>query len=357
MARAPIARDGRPKSLLAGLFSALVTIAIALVLAGGVGFWLLKAAGPAKAPVTAVLPKGSGITEIGAALQTAGVIRSGSVFAAAAEITGAARRLKAGEYEFPARASLSEVLRKLRAGEVVHHHVTIPEGLTSQQAVDILNKTDVLTGSVPTPAEGALLPETYDVVRGEDRAAVLRRMMTARDKLLNDLWSRRQAGLPLPTVDDAVTLASIVEKETAVPSERPKVAAVYVNRLRRGMRLEADPTLVYGISGGAPLGRGLLESELVTPGPYNTYLNVGLPPTPIGNPGRASLAAVLDPPATEDLFFVADGTGGHVFASTYEAHVRNVERWRQIERMRKTQAGLVKPAPPARVDPPKARKP
>ena len=356
MARAPISGGRRPRSLLAGLFSALATVALALLVAGGIGFWILTAAGPAKGPVTAILPKGSGITEIGAALQTAGVIRSGPVFAAAAEITGAARRLKAGEYEFPAHASLSEVLRKLRSGEVVHHHVTIPEGLTSQQAVDILGKADVLTGSVPTPAEGALLPETYDVVRGEDRAAVLRRMMTARDKLVTDLWSRRQAGLPLATVDEAVTLASIVEKETAVPSERPRVAAVYVNRLRRGMRLEADPTLVYGISGGQPLGRGLLESELVAPGPYNTYLNVGLPPTPIGNPGRASLAAVLDPPATEDIFFVADGTGGHVFASTYEAHVRNVERWRQIERMRKSQAGLVKP-PPLKVAPPKAHKP
>ncbi|MEO6338662.1 MAG: endolytic transglycosylase MltG [Caulobacteraceae bacterium] len=355
MARASISGGRRPRSLRAGIFSALATIAVALLLAGGVGLWVLGAKGPGASPVTAVLAKGSGITEIGAALQRSGAIRSGAVFAAAAEITGAARQLKAGEYEFPARVSLSEVLRKLRAGEVVHHHVTIPEGLTSQQAVDILNKTDVLTGAVPTPAEGALLPETYDVVRGEDRAAVLRRMMAARDKLLIDLWSRRQAGLPLATVDEAVTLASIVEKETAVPAERPKVAAVYVNRLRRSMRLEADPTLVYGITGGQPMGRGLLESELLTPGPYNTYLNVGLPPTPIGNPGRASLAAVLDPPATEDIFFVADGTGGHAFASSYEAHVRNVDHWRQIERMRKTQAGLLKPAPP-KVDPPKARK-
>ena len=340
--------------MLAGLFSALATIAVALLLAGGVGFWALSAKGPAASPITTVLPKGSGVTEIGAALQTSGAIRSGALFAAAAEITGAAKRLKAGEYEFPAHASLSDILKKLRSGDVVHHHVTIPEGLTSQQAVDILNKADVLTGSVPTPAEGALLPETYDVVRGEDRAAVLRRMMVARDKLLTDLWSRRQAGLPFATQDEAVTLASIVEKETAVPAERPKVAAVYVNRLRRSMRLEADPTLVYGITGGQPMGRGLLESELVTPGPYNTYLNVGLPPTPIANPGRASLAAVLDPPASEDIFFVADGTGGHVFASTYEAHVRNVQRWRQIEKMRKTQAEVAKPAP-FKLDPPQGK--
>jgi UPF0755 protein len=282
-------------------------------------------------------------------------VRSGALFAAAAQVTGAARELKAGEYEFAARAPLSEILRKIRAGEVVRHHITIPEGLTSRQAVAILMKSDVLTGQVAAPPEGALLPETYEVTRGEERAAVLQRMIVAQDNLLKTLWARRQAGLPLATPAEAVTLASIVEKETAVPSERPRVAAVYINRLRRGMRLEADPTVVYGVNGGEPLGRGLTESELLTPGPYNTYLMAGLPPTPIGNPGRAALAAVLDPPATEDIFFVANGQGGHVFAATYEAHLRNVARWREIERLRATQAALQKKNLPA-VTPPKPPK-
>jgi UPF0755 protein len=219
----------------------------------------------------------------------------------------------------------------MRRGEIVHHHVTVPEGLTSQQTVEILNRADVLTGSVPTPPEGALLPETYDVVRGEERSAVLQRMMDARDKLLAQLWAKRKAALPFQTPDQAVSLASIVEKETALASERPRVASVYVNRLKGGIRLEADPTLIYGLNGGLPMGRGLLKSELVQPGPYNTYLNAGLPPTPIGNPGRASLAAVLDPPDTKDLFFVADGTGGHAFAATYEEHLKNVAHWRKVE--------------------------
>jgi len=348
---------GRPpangrKSWLAAAASGLTTVAVAGLLALIAGFWIYSAPGPAEGTTVALLRKGAGVTEIGAELQRVGVVRSGALFAAAAQITGAAKALKAGEYQFAARAPLAEVLRKIRAGEVVRHQLTFPEGLTSQQAVAILTKSDVLTGSAPTPAEGAILPETYDITRGEDRGSVLKRMTDAQDELLKTLWSRRQAGLPLETPEQAVTLASIVEKETAVPAERPKVAAVYINRLRRGMRLEADPTVVYGVTGGEPMGRGLRQSELLTPGPYNTYLNTGLPPTPIGNPGRAALAAVLDPPATDDIFFVADGTGGHVFAATYEAHLRNVARWREIERMRKSQAELSKPAVPA-VKPPK----
>jgi UPF0755 protein len=353
MARGPLA-SGR-KGWLAAAASGLSIVLVAGLIALVAGFWIYSAPGPSDGATVALLRKGSGVTEIGAELQRVGAVRSGALFAAAAQVTGAARGLKAGEYEFAARAPLSEILRKIRAGEVVRHHITIPEGLTSRQAVAILMKSDVLTGQVAAPPEGALLPETYEVTRGEERAAVLQRMITAQDNLLKTLWARRQAGLPLATPAEAVTLASIVEKETAVPSERPKVAAVYVNRLRRGMRLEADPTVVYGVNGGEPLGRGLTAAELLTPGPYNTYLMAGLPPTPIGNPGRASLAAVLDPPATEDIFFVANGQGGHVFAATYEAHLRNVARWREIERLRATQAALQKKNLPA-VTPPKLPK-
>jgi UPF0755 protein len=326
--------EARPRGFFAAVTSAACTLLIIAIVAVVTGAILYKAPGPkarSGQSTDVVLRKGAGVAEIGAALQQAGVVRSAPLFMAAAQLSGAARRLKAGEYEFPSAASLSQVIGKLRRNEIVHHHVTVPEGLTSQQTLDILNRTDVLVGSAPTPPEGALLPETYDVVRGEERSAVLQRMMDARDRLLAALWAKRKAGLPLHTPDQAVTLASIVEKETALASERPRVASVYVNRLRQGMRLEADPTLIYGISGGNPLGRGLRKSELTQPGAYNTYLNAGLPPTPIGNPGRASLAAVLDPPDTKDVYFVADGTGGHAFAATYEEHQKNVAHWRQIE--------------------------
>jgi UPF0755 protein len=202
----------------------------------------------------------------------------------------------------------------------------------------------VLTGSAPVPPEGSLLPETYEVQRGEDRAAVLQRMINARDKLLATLWPKRRADLPFKSIDEAVTMASIVEKETALDAERPRVAAVYLNRLVKGMRMESDPTIIYGLTHGAPLGHGIRQSELYTVTPYNTYLVAGLPPTPICNPGRASIAAVLDPPRTDELYFVANGKGGHVFASTFEQHQRNVAQWRQVEHQR-AEAAAESPAP------------
>jgi UPF0755 protein len=235
---------------------------------------------------------------------------------------------------------MAEVLGKIRRGEVVRHMVTVPEGATSAQALAILMRHPVLTGTAAVPPEGALLPETYDIQRGDDRAAVLKRMMAARDKALAELWANRQQGLPVKTPEEAVILASIVEKETGIASERPRVAAVFVNRLRRGMRLESDPTIIYGLSRGEPLldasgrRRGLRRSELDRPNPYSTYQIDGLPPTPIANPGLEALRAVLNPPETNELFFVADGAGGHVFAPTFEQHLRNVARWREIERSR-----------------------
>jgi UPF0755 protein len=238
------------------------------------------------------------------------------------------------------------VIRKIRTGDIVHHRITIAEGLTSQQAVDLINACDVLVGQIPTPPEGSILPETYDVTRGEQRAAVLQKMMDARDRVVSDLWAHHKPGLPYQTAEQAVTLASIIEKETALPGERPRVAAVYVNRLRQGMKLQADPTVIYGITGGLPLGRGIRESELLAPNPYNTYVVTGLPPGPIGNPGRASLAAAMDPPDTNELYFVADGSGGHAFAATYEEQARNVARWRQIEKDRQLAAASAPPPPP-----------
>jgi UPF0755 protein len=311
--------------------SAVATLAIALVLVGVWAVWSYQGPGPATSdgrPAVVMLRKGAGLNEIAASLERAKVVRSSAIFIAAAQATGAARSLKAGEYEFPSKAPMSRVLGDIRAGKIIRHQVTIPEGITVEMAIEILNKEDALTGVAPTPPEGTILPETYDYQRGEDRAAVLQRMMDARDKLLATLWAKRKPGLPITTPEQAVILASIVEKETGVASERPQVASVFVNRLMKGMRLESDPTIIYGITKGRPLGRRIFLSELQAETPYNTYAISGLPPTPIANPGRASLAAVLDPPVTDYIFFVADGSGGHAFAATYEEHQRNVEKWR-----------------------------
>jgi UPF0755 protein len=332
----------------AGLGAAVGVILIVACALVVVGLVLYKMPGPKArvgAATTVIFAKGAHTSEIAADLERAGVIRSGAIFMAAAEVTRAAKALKAGEYAFPSGASLAAVIHRMRTGEVVHHRVTIPEGTTSRQAVEILKHVDVLTGDIPTPAEGALLPETYDVVRGESRAAVLQRMMDADDRLLAQLWATRRKGLPYTNIEQAVILASIVEKETALDTERPRVAAVYLNRLSQGMKLEADPTVIYGLNGGGPLGHGIRESELQANTPYNTYLNPGLPPTPIDNPGRASLAAVMDPPVTGDLYFVADGTGGHAFSKTLAEHSQNVQRWRQIEQQR-AHAEALAGAPP-----------
>jgi UPF0755 protein len=279
-----------------------------------------------------VLTPGEGVQGIGRDLARAHVVRSAPVFVVAAELSGAAHSLKAGEYAFAPRESLAGVMDAIRRGLVVRHFVTIPEGLASVAVADILAADPVLTGPTPTPAEGSILPETYQVRRGESRVAVEARMARARDELLAQLWRARAPGLPYSDPEQAVILASVVEKETALPAERPRVAAVFINRLRQGMRLGSDPTVIYGLTRGRPLGHGLTVSELASASPWNTYRVAGLPPTPIGNPGRASLEAALAPARTDDLYFVADGTGGHAFSATLEAHQRNVARWRVIEK-------------------------
>ena len=324
-----------------GLGSGATTIAVLALVLLVAGLWLYKGPGPAAphgASTTVVLRQGAGISEIASSLGAAGVIRSPAVFIAAAQVSRAAKRLKAGEYEFPTHASLASVIDKIRRGDIVHHMITIPEGLTSEQVVDILMASPVLTGAAPVPAEGAVLPETYEVRRGEDRGAVLQRMMDARDVLLRTLWAQRKNGLPIDTPEQAVTLASIVEKETGLADERPHVASVFENRLRQHIRLGSDPTVTYGVDPGRPPAREPTKPELASVTPYNTYQVDGLPPTPICNPGRASLAAVLDAPDTSDLYFVADGSGGHAFASTKEAHDRNVQHWRAIAAKQHAQA-------------------
>jgi UPF0755 protein len=307
------------------------------------GAWTFWGPGPPAAgggaSTDVILPSGGGVSGAARALRQAGVIRSPLAFEIAAAVTGAARRLQAGEYAFPAHTSLDAVLAMIRTGRVVRHFVTIPEGYTAREVVGVLRAAPFLSGEARVPAEGSLLPETYAVRAGEPRAAVIRRMAAAQQDLLDRLWAARSPGLPYASPRQAVVLASVVEKETALPAERRRIAAVFINRLRKGMRLESDPTVTYGLTGGAPLGHGLTVSELASPGPYNTYRVAGLPPTPIANPGRAALAAALDPARTDDLFFVADGTGGHVFADTFEAHRRNVARWRMIERTAKRSTG------------------
>ncbi|MEO8926783.1 MAG: endolytic transglycosylase MltG [Caulobacteraceae bacterium] len=305
------------------------------------GLWTYAGPGPSArqgAATDIILPPGESLPQIAGSLKHAHVIGSATVFVVAAKLTGAARLLKAGEYEFPSATPMSKVLIALRDGRVVRRFVTVPEGVTSQAVVDILRRTDALTGDVATPPEGAILPETYEIRRGETRGEVLRQMMDARDALLAGLWRARARGLPYRSPAEAVILASVVEKETAKADERPRIAAVFINRLKKGMRLESDPTVIYGLTGGTPLGHGLRVSELASASPYNTYSVAGLPPTPIGNPGRAALAAALDPASTDDLYFVADGTGGHVFSDDYQIHLRNVARWRAIEQVRAAEA-------------------
>jgi UPF0755 protein len=282
-----------------------------------------------------VVPAGGGLAGVARSLEAAGVVRSRFAIMAAALASGSAHRLKAGEYDFRSRESLIDILSALRRGLVVRRFITIPEGFTSREVSATLRGTDYLTGPAPVAPEGSLLPETYEAHRGEAREAVLARMAAARDRLLDELWAARAPGLPFATPEQAVTLASVVEKETGRPDERPRVAAVFINRLRKGMRLESDPTVIYGLSGGAPLGHPLTTAEVTSSSAYNTYLIGGLPPTPIANPGRAALAAALNPARTGDLYFVADGTGGHRFAETFDDHKRNVAHWRAVEQVRK----------------------
>ncbi len=235
----------------------------------------------------------------------------------------------------PSGASLSKVVSILAEGKSVRHYVTLPEGWSSAQAVDILMRQPVLTGEVTeVPDEGTLWPETYEVTRGESRQAVIDRMQRMATQKLETLWATRSRNTIARTPQEAVILASIVEKETGADGERQEVAAVFTNRLRLGMRLESDPTIIYGITKGKPLGRGIRLSEIRADTPWNTYVISGLPPTPIANPGEEALKAVLNPPRSEYLFFVADGTGGHVFARTYQEHLLNVARWRDVERRR-----------------------
>ena len=307
--------------------------------------WEIHRPGPMTRDIAVVVERGDGVMEIGRKLERAGVIRSAWVFRAASELYARSGALKAGEYTAEPGESLRSVLEKIESGKMRLYPITIAEGLTSDMILDLVKKSEVLTGEVDmtTLPEGSLLPETYMVMRGMDRKELLERMRADQQDVIDELWPKRAHNLPIRTPQEAITLASIVEKETGVAEERPRVASAFVNRLRRGIPLQSDPTIIYGISKGRPLGRGIRKSELERRTAYNTYFIPALPPTPIANPGRAAIEAVLNPPETNDIFFVADGTGGHVFAATVEEHNRNVVRWREVEKQRAAAPDTARP--------------
>lgn len=324
----------------AWLLSAFVLLLIAAAtIAGGATVMLHRAysdPGPLQADTRLIIPAGATGRQIAQALTESGIVADARLVKISLRTFAPDRPMRAGEYIFPAGVSLRDAIGKLQDGDVVVRRVTFAEGLTTREILAELSLAEGLTGPVPAPdeiGEGTLLPETYHYSWGDSRADLVARMQSAMTETLDRLWAERADGLPLKTPEEAVVLASIVEKETAVPEERPEVAGVFINRLNRGMRLQSDPTVAYGLrtDEGEFTGR-LLFKHLETDHPHNTYTRDGLPPGPIANPGEGSLAAALNPAETEYFYFVADGTGGHAFARTLAEHNRNVAKWRRIQR-------------------------
>ncbi len=333
-------RDGERGGVVKGLILFFVGLFLLAALAIGAGGYFayqeIQREGPLAKEQVVLLENGSSVTQIAHLLVENNIIRNADLFNAAVRWRKAGNKLKAGEYRFEPGLNIFEVIDLLVEGNSILHFVTVPEGRTTKQILDIIKNDDVLTGEISLePREGSLLPETYGFTRGESRDALIKRMANAQDNVLEELWEGRMVDLPLGSPREALILASIVEKETGVAGERNRIASVFVNRLRKKMRLESDPTIIYGLTGGEPLGRGLRVSEIRSETAYNTYVIRGLPPTPICNPGRASIEAVLNPAQTDDLFFVADGSGGHAFAKTLRQHNKNVSKWRAIERQRR----------------------
>ena len=310
------------------LFAAAVILGLGLFAGEGFNY---RAPGPRDSEAVVLIPPGAGLAGIGDRLQAANVIKNSLLYQLGVRMRGQAALLKAGEYAIPARASMAEITALLISGRVVLHRLTAAEGLTSAMIVTLVKDDPVLAGDVgPVPPEGSLLPETYLFARGMTRSALLAKMKQAQTDFLDAHWAKRASGLPFQTKEQAIILASIVEKETAIASERRHIAAVFINRLKRGMKLQSDPTIIYGLTRGYPLGRAIPQSEIDAPTPFNTYVIPALPPSPICNPGKDSILAVLNPIASDDLYFVADGHGGHVFAPTNAEHEKNVARWRKI---------------------------
>ncbi len=315
----------------------LLLILLALgALSGALGYWFFWASpGPGKGPYTIVVEEGSSVGRVADQLAEMGAIPgSAGTYKTMARIFGGGDPIQAGEFEIPAGTSGARVLDILQHGQPVQRLVTIPEGMPSILVWEKLMQQKLLTGTIPVPEEGSVLPDSYGYKRGEPRAAVLKRMQDAMTKELDALWAKKSPNSVVNSKRDAIILASVVEKETGKPSERPTVAGVYSNRVRIGMKLDADPTVIYPITKGKPLGRRIRRSELQADNGYNTYARPGLPIGPIANPGRESIAAVLNPAETQALYFVADGTGGHVFANTLAEHNANVQKWYALRRKR-----------------------
>jgi UPF0755 protein len=319
--------------------TALVLIAIGIGAVLFIGKQRYDAPGPLAEDKVVNIPRGIGTRQISELLVQQGVIDQPWVFLGGVIALKARGDLKHGEYRFRQSASIGDVVNTMIEGKVVQHRLTIPEGLTSEQVIARLLEDNALAGQIrEIPREGMLLPETYSFTRGMTREQMVNRMKQDHQRVVKEVWGHRSPNLPIETPDQLVTLASIVEKETGKPDERSRVAAVFVNRLRRKMRLQSDPTIIYGLVGGkGSLGHPLKKSEIEQPTPYNTYVIDGLPPGPIANPGRASLEAVANPARTKELFFVADGTGGHVFSETYDQHQKNVAKLRGIEKAKTTE--------------------
>ena len=315
------------------VFTLLVVVSIAVGAVLFFGKQRFEALGPLAEDKVVNIPRGLGIRDIADLLQREGVIDQPYVFMGGVIVLKARGDLKSGEYQFTKHASLADVVDTIVENKVVQHAFTVPEGLTSEQIVTRLLETDARAGQIKEiPREGTLLPETYKFTRGMMREQIIQRMQQAHRHVLQEVWEHRMQDLPVKTPEQLVTLASIIEKETGRPDERTRVAAVFVNRLKSKMRLQSDPTIIYGLTGGkGSLGRPILKSEIEQATPYNTYVIDGLPPGPIANPGRASLEAAANPARTKELYFVADGTGGHVFSDNYAEHQKNVARLRGIE--------------------------
>jgi UPF0755 protein len=315
-----------------------------------VGHEVLVAQGPLEAPKRVVIPRGAGPTTMAKILKEEGVLNYPGLFRVALMIDPSPKPIKAGEYEIPAHASMESLVDLLQSGKVVQRRLTVPEGITTAEIVELVRKTDALSGEITLDLkEGDLLPETYFYSRNDTRDGVLLRMKEAMEKAIDEAWRKRSAGLPLTNRREVVILASMIEKETAIPAERQRVAAVFINRLRIKMRLESDPTTIYGITGGkGTLGRDLTRADLQSPSGYNTYVVPGLPSGPICNPGRASILAATSPASRDhSLYFVADGQGGHAFAINVYEHNRNVARWKDIQKQRQEQGLPASPSPAA----------
>lgn len=323
--------------------NALTFLILGLVLLFGVVVWVqsqYRDPGPLTEPLAFEVGRGESFASVANRLADEGAVSNGRVFRIAARYTDADAGLRFGEYSIPAGASMREIMGLLNQGGNVIRQVVVPEGLTSWQVVQILNAREELTGEITEiPAEGSLAPAGYDFSRGDDRQAMLDRMQRTQEEILATAWATRDPELPVRTPEELLILASIVEKETGVAEERRQVASVFVNRLNRGMRLQTDPTVIYGITKGeGVLGRGLRASELAAATPWNTYVIDGLPPTPIANPGRAAIEAAARPDETDYYYFVADGSGGHAFGRTLDEHNANVAAWRRIEAERAREA-------------------